>query len=66
MYVLDTNVVSELRKVRTGKADPRLARWANGISAESVYLSAITVLELEIGVLQIERRDAKQGAGLRR
>ena len=65
MFILDTNVVSELRKVRAGKADAQVARWADSIDAGSLYLSAITVLELEIGVLQIERRDTKQGAALR-
>ena len=65
MFVMDTNVVSELRKVRSGKADPRVERWVDSISAESLYVSAITVLELELGVLQIERKDPRQGALLR-
>jgi predicted nucleic acid-binding protein len=65
MLILDTNVVSELRKVRVGKADVQFAKWADSVDATSLYLSAITVMELEIGVLQIERRDAKQGAVLR-
>ena len=63
--VLTRIVVSELRKVRAGKADAQVARWADSIDATSLYLSAITVLELESGVLQIERRDAKQSAVLR-
>jgi len=65
MYVLDTNVVSELRKVRFGKADARVARWADTIDAVCVYVSAITILELEMGVLQMESRDPRQGAMLR-
>jgi toxin FitB len=65
MFVLDTNVVSELRKVRAGKADPQVARWADGVEAETLYLSAITILELELGILQIGRKDAAQGAMLR-
>jgi len=63
MYLLETNVVSELRKPR---ADRQVKRWAESVPAASLYLSAITVLELETGVLQVERRDAKQGAALRR
>jgi predicted nucleic acid-binding protein len=54
MYVLDTNVVSELRKVRFGKADAQVAKWADSVEAVSLYVSAITILELEIGVLQME------------
>ncbi|HVY33778.1 MAG TPA: type II toxin-antitoxin system VapC family toxin [Caulobacteraceae bacterium] len=65
MYILDTNVVSELRKARTGKADARVVRWTDSVDAAVLYLSVITVMELEAGVLQIERRDAPQGAGLR-
>jgi predicted nucleic acid-binding protein len=66
MFVLDTNVVSEIRKIRLGKADPRVAAWADGVDANLLHLSAITVMELELGVLRIERRDARQGAVLRR
>jgi predicted nucleic acid-binding protein len=65
MFVLDTNVVSELRKVASGKADPAVAAWAASTPAGSMYISAITVLELELGVLAIERRDAPSGAVLR-
>lgn len=62
MFVLDTNVVSELRKVRLGKADGRVANWAESVDAADLYLSVITVQELEIGVLLAERRDPAQGA----
>jgi len=65
MFVLDTNVVSELRKARQGRADAHVLAWAEGTDAEALYISAITVLELELGVLQVERRDARQGAALR-
>lgn len=66
MILLDTNVVSELRKVRLGKADAKVARWAESLDAAALYVSAVTVLELEIGVLQMERRDPSQGSILRR
>lgn len=65
MYLLDTNLVSELRKIRSGNADPNVARWADSVDAGVLYLSAIAILELEIGVLRIERRDVTQGAILR-
>jgi len=61
-YLLDTNVVSELRKVRLGKADACVATWADSVDAADLYLSVITVQELEIGVLLAERRDPAQGA----
>jgi predicted nucleic acid-binding protein len=65
MYLLDTNVVSELRKVRAGKADARVADWADRVNAADLFVSAIVVQELEIGVLLVERRDPVQGAVLR-
>lgn len=65
MFILDTNVVSELRKVRSGKADKHVAKWAAGVVVADLYLSAISVQELEIGVQLVERRDVKQGALLR-
>src|SRR3546814_721540 len=65
MYLLDTNVLSELRKIRLGKADAHVAAWADSVDANDLYLSAITLQELEIGVLLAERRDPSQGAVFR-
>jgi len=65
MFVLDTNVVSELRKARFGKADMNVAAWAQSVDAADLFVSAITIMELELGVLSVERRDATQGAMLR-
>jgi predicted nucleic acid-binding protein len=63
MFLLDTNVISELR--RPERADRNVAGWAGAISAASFFLSAISILEIELGALQIARRDAAQGAVLR-
>jgi toxin FitB len=63
MYLVDTNVVSELRKAK--HAHPRVRTWAEALPAARLYLSVISVLELEIGILLLERRDRKQGAVLR-
>jgi len=66
MYLLDTNIVSELRKAATNRADANVVAWAAGVAVPMLFISSITILELEIGVLQIERRDASQGALLRK
>jgi predicted nucleic acid-binding protein len=63
MYILDTNVVSELRKAK--KAHQTVKKWAQPLPAASLYISVISVLELEIGILLIERRDQEQGTILR-
>ena len=65
MFLLDTNVVSELRKAKAGKADANVSSWASGVPYGSLFISVITVLELEMGVLLAERRDTAQGAILR-
>ena len=64
MYVLDTNVISELR--RPERADQNVLKWAATVPLAQFYLSAITILEIEQGALLIARRDAKQGEQLRR
>jgi predicted nucleic acid-binding protein len=63
MYILDTIVVSELRKAK--KAHQNVKKWAQPLPAASLYISVISVLELEIGILLIERRDQEQGTILR-
>lgn len=65
MYLLDTNVISELRKANSGKVNKNVVTWANSVLAVSLYLSVITILELETGILLVERRDPTQGALLR-
>jgi predicted nucleic acid-binding protein len=65
MFLLDTNVVSELRKAGDGKADAKVTAWLTAADAAEFYLSAITLFELELGTLLLERRDPAQGARLR-
>lgn len=65
MFLLDTNVVSELRKASTGKAHPGVVAWASGVPAEFQFISAITLFELEYGVRLKLRSDPTQGAVLR-
>ena len=65
MFLLDTNVVSELRKVRGGKANPGVATWAEQVPSPVLFISAVTIHELEHGVLLMERADPNQGALLR-
>jgi toxin FitB len=65
MYLLDTNVISEIGKVAEGKADTRVAAWQSQVDTVNCFISAMTLMELEIGVLRMERRDAKQGMRLR-
>jgi predicted nucleic acid-binding protein len=65
MFLLDTNVVSELRKITSGKADGNVTNWARGVKPSDFYISVITVHELEVGVRLANRRDPRQGAALR-
>jgi predicted nucleic acid-binding protein len=65
MFILDTNVVSELRKAKAGKADANVVAWAASQDPSALFLSAITLLELEMGVRLAAQRDKDQGAILR-
>lgn len=65
MFVLDTNVISELRKARLGKADANVVAWTGTVDAAELYVSAISLMELELGVLSLERKDPAQGGVLR-
>ncbi len=65
MYLLDTNVVSELRKARTDRIHRRVKAWAKSVPAAALFLSSISILEIEIGILLVERRDPLQGKLLR-
>jgi len=65
MYLLDTNVISEMRKVGDGKADPNVIAWFAGVKIWSCYVSVITLMEIEVGILRMERRDERQGARMR-
>ncbi|MDA9522432.1 twitching motility protein PilT [Bradyrhizobium sp. CCBAU 11434] len=63
MFLLDTNVISELR--RPDKANPNVVVWANAVAATNFFVSAISILEIELGARLIARKDAAQGAVLR-
>jgi len=62
-FLLDTNVVSELRKHR--RAHPAVIAWMQPRSSRSFFLSTITIFELELGVLLKARKDVLQAAVLR-
>lgn len=65
MFLLDTNVISELRKAGDGRSDANVTAWLGSQDAGALFISAITAMELDIGVRRIERRDPTQGAMLR-
>ncbi len=59
MYLLDTNVVSEMR--RGPRADANVSAWFRAHPAHELHVSAIALMELELGVLLMRRRDGRQG-----
>ncbi|WP_112411147.1 type II toxin-antitoxin system VapC family toxin [Rhizobium sp. BK312] len=65
MLLLDTNVVSELRKVANGKADPNVAVWNETVDPAETFISSVVLHELEIGVRLVEHNDAVAGKVLR-
>jgi predicted nucleic acid-binding protein len=65
MYLLDTDVVWALRDAASGRADPALVAWAGSVAPASLFLSVITLMELDGGAARVERRDRAIGAALR-
>ncbi|MET3667692.1 PIN domain-containing protein [Caulobacter sp. 1776] len=65
MHLLDTDLVFELRNAKAGATDPGLAAWAAGAARSSLFISALTLLELETAAARAERKDKTRRAALR-
>ena len=65
MLLLDTNLVSEIRLVSSGKANLRFIEWVKQMDTHHCWTSAVVLMELERGILRMERKDAIQGQNLR-
>ena len=65
MLFLDTNVVSEIRLVSSGKANLRFTEWVKQMDTRHCWTSAVVLMELERGILRMERKDPVQGDNLR-
>lgn len=65
MFLIDTNVISESRKVRSGRAAPDVVAWLKATDPSTTFISAMSLFELELGVVRVARRDAAQGDSLR-
>lgn len=63
MFLLDTDVLSELRKPMR-RADPAVRRWVGGQDADDFYLSVVTVMEVAVGIARLRRRDHEQAERL--
>ena len=61
-YLLDTNVISELRK--GDRAKPSVASWFSGVADEEIFLSVLTIGEIRRGVENVRRRDSDSAAVL--
>jgi len=64
-FLLDTNALSEMRKIRLGRADPKVAAWSEQVTASDLFVSVITLQEIEQCLLLLQRRDAAQAGALR-
>ncbi|MGC8341571.1 hypothetical protein [Pantoea ananatis] len=64
-YPLDNPILSELRKAGTPRVDPHVLAWANAIDLDSTFISALTRLETETGILRLEGLNGEQAQRLR-
>lgn len=65
MFLIDTNVISESRKIKSGRVAPEVVAWLKATDPSTTFISAMSLFELELGVARAERRDATQGVSLR-
>ena len=65
MYLLDTNIISEIRKLAKNKCDKNVENWVRSTSKDQMFTNAVVMMELERGVMSIERKDTTQGELLR-
>jgi predicted nucleic acid-binding protein len=60
-FLLDTNVISEVRKLRP---DPQVMAWFDSVSSADIFVSALTIGEIRTGIERLRRKDAAQAAAL--
>jgi toxin FitB len=65
VFLLDTNVLSQLRRSGTRRADSAVKHWFSQVDAGDLFVSVITILEIEMGIAGKERSDPRQGQILR-
>ena len=66
MYLLDTNVISETRKIKSGKVNQGVLRWLNDKPTALLYTCEIVMMEIQRGILLIQRKDPVQAEYLQR
>lgn len=64
MFLFDTNVISEFRKIEKGKANTGVIRWSENHDIRLAYISVITVMEIQQGILRLARKDEAQAQRL--
>ena len=64
MYLLDTNIISELKKLDSGKIHPQVQRWAYSINLMQTKISVVSIIEIRTGILSLTRKDQAQAASL--
>ena len=63
-YLIDTNVIFELRKGR--RCNPHVASWFSGVAEDEIFLSVLTIGEIRRGIERIQTRDSKGASALNR
>lgn len=64
MYLLDTNIISEIRKIKQNKANKNLIAWLDKVDKNTLYTNVVILMELERGILKIQRKDPIQGRNI--
>ncbi len=64
MYLLDTNVLSEIRKVKQNKANKNVVQWLKTVTGRELCTSVVVLMEIKKGILRVSRKDEQQAKHL--
>ncbi|WP_443747867.1 VapC toxin family PIN domain ribonuclease [Asticcacaulis solisilvae] len=65
MFLLDTPVIAELSKAKSGRADEHVTRWASGVARHHLFVSVMSMIELDAAIAELEKSDPARGAAAR-
>lgn len=56
MYLLDTNILSEFRKIGSTREHPQVKAWLCSVTPDQLFISTISLMEIKMGILSAEHR----------
>ncbi|MBS9781668.1 MAG: type II toxin-antitoxin system VapC family toxin [Gammaproteobacteria bacterium] len=64
MYLLDTNILSEIRKIKQNRANENVVNWLANVLPTELYTNVVVLMEIEKGIVRLRRKDSQQADNL--